>query len=58
LNRGPWGIADFNLKDPMGIAKDLSPLPRDPKDIAVITRDPVGLAVDLKNSISKLEFLE
>ena len=42
----------------MGIAKDLSPLPRDPKDIAVITRDPVGLAVDLKNSISKLEFLE
>ena len=42
----------------MGIAKDLSSLPRDPKDIAVITRDPVGLAVDLKNSISKLEFLE
>ena len=40
------GIADFNLKDPLGIATD-------PKDIAVIARDPVGLAVDLKNSISK-----
>ena len=51
FNRGPWGITDFNLREPVGIATD-------PEDIGVIARDPVGLAVDLKDSISKLEFLE
>jgi hypothetical protein len=30
----------------------------DPKDIAVIATDPMGLTVGLKDSISKLEFLE